>query len=97
MARYKYDRLSAEDNAFLVGEGPTTPMHVSAIEIFEAGPLRTEDGGIDVERPSGAAYRGGPPSDPPLSAEADLDPHRETVPSGSTTPHFQTSTTTCDT
>jgi diacylglycerol O-acyltransferase len=48
MAHYNYDRLNAEDNAFLVAEGPTTPMHVSAIEIFEAGPLRNEDGGIDV-------------------------------------------------
>ncbi|HXK24770.1 MAG TPA: wax ester/triacylglycerol synthase family O-acyltransferase [Myxococcota bacterium] len=44
-----YDRLSAEDNAFLLAEGPTTPMHVSAVEIFEAGPLRREDGGIDAD------------------------------------------------
>jgi WS/DGAT/MGAT family acyltransferase len=43
-----YDRLSAEDNAFLVAEGPTTPMHVSAVEIFDAGPLRRPDGGIDA-------------------------------------------------
>ena len=44
-----YDRLSAEDNAFLLAEGPTTPMHVSAIEIFDAGPLRRDDGGIDAD------------------------------------------------
>jgi WS/DGAT/MGAT family acyltransferase len=44
----RYDRLSAEDNAFLLAEGPTTPMHVSAIQIFEAGPLRRADGGIDA-------------------------------------------------
>jgi WS/DGAT/MGAT family acyltransferase len=43
-----YDRLSAEDNAFLVAEGPTTPMHASAVEIFDAGPLRRPDGGIDA-------------------------------------------------
>lgn len=44
-----YDRLSAEDNAFLLAEGPTTPMHASAVEIFDAGPLRREDGGIDAD------------------------------------------------
>ena len=49
MAKYRYDRLSALDNAFLVAETPTTPMHVAAIQIFEAGPLRTEDGGIDLD------------------------------------------------
>jgi len=43
-----YDRLSAEDNAFLLAEGPTTPMHASAVEIFDAGPLRRPDGGIDA-------------------------------------------------
>jgi WS/DGAT/MGAT family acyltransferase len=48
MAAGHYDRLSAEDNAFLLAEGPTTPMHVSAVEIFEAGPLRRPDGGIDA-------------------------------------------------
>ena len=48
MARYAYDRLSAQDASFLAAEGPHTPMHVSAIQIFEAGPLR-EEGGIDVE------------------------------------------------
>lgn len=53
MARYAYDRLSAQDGSFLAVEGPTTPMHVSAIQIFEAGPLRKEDGGIDM-----AAIRG---------------------------------------
>jgi diacylglycerol O-acyltransferase len=47
MPRYSYETLSAMDNAFLLAEGPTTPMHVSAIQLFEAGPL-SEDGGIDV-------------------------------------------------
>jgi WS/DGAT/MGAT family acyltransferase len=45
----RYDRLSAEDNAFLLAEGPCTPMHVAAIQIFDAGPLRREDGGIDAD------------------------------------------------
>lgn len=52
-----YDRLSAEDNMFLLTEGPTTPMHVSAVEIFEAGPLLKEDGGIDADAIR-QAYRG---------------------------------------
>jgi diacylglycerol O-acyltransferase len=45
---YFYDRLSVMDNTFLLSETPTTPMHVAAIEIFEAGPLQTADGGIDI-------------------------------------------------
>ncbi len=57
MARYAYERLSAMDNTFLVTETPTTPMHVAGIEIFEAGPLRRDDGGIDIERIR-AGYRG---------------------------------------
>jgi len=49
MARYAYERLSAQDNSFLAAEGPTTPMHVSAIQIFDAGPLALAEGGIDIE------------------------------------------------
>jgi len=47
VANYRYDRLSAQDNTFLLGETATTPMHVAGVMIFEAGPLRTDDGGID--------------------------------------------------
>jgi WS/DGAT/MGAT family acyltransferase len=47
---YAYQRLTALDRSFLVYEGPTTPMHVGATQIFEAGPLRGADGAIDVER-----------------------------------------------
>jgi len=54
---YFYDRLSVMDNTFLLSETPTTPMHVSAIEIFEAGPLRTAEGGIDIAKIR-AAYAG---------------------------------------
>ena len=50
MAHYNYDRLSFQDNSFLVFETPTSPMHVSSTLVYEAGPLRTEDGGIDIER-----------------------------------------------
>jgi WS/DGAT/MGAT family acyltransferase len=49
MARYNYERLSAQDNSFLLFETPKTHMHVSATQIYEAGPLATPDGGVDFE------------------------------------------------
>jgi len=48
VARYTYDRLSYEDNVFLQMETPSVPMHISGTQIFRAGPLASEDGGIDV-------------------------------------------------
>jgi WS/DGAT/MGAT family acyltransferase len=48
MARYNYDRLSAQDNSFLLFETPNLPMHVSSVLVFDAGPLRTPEGGVDV-------------------------------------------------
>lgn len=50
MPHYNYERLTALDNSFLVLEGPNTLMHVAATGIFEAGPLATSDGGVDIER-----------------------------------------------
>jgi WS/DGAT/MGAT family acyltransferase len=50
MFRYNYERLSAQDTSFLFLERPTVPMHVAATAIYEAGPLLTPEGGIDVER-----------------------------------------------
>jgi WS/DGAT/MGAT family acyltransferase len=50
MARYAYERLSAQDNGFLVWEKPGLPMHAGALQIFDAGPLQTPEGGIDFER-----------------------------------------------
>ncbi len=47
MARYTYERLSAQDNSFLLMEQPNVHMHVAATQIFEIGPLRTDEGGID--------------------------------------------------
>ncbi len=44
-----YDRLSALDNSFLLFEKPTAYTHVASTQIFEAGPLRLEDGGIDFD------------------------------------------------
>jgi WS/DGAT/MGAT family acyltransferase len=45
-----HDRLSFLDNSFLVMETPTSPMHVAGTATFDAGPLRTADGGIDIEK-----------------------------------------------
>ena len=45
-----YTRLSALDRSFLDIEDRTAHMHVGATCIFDAAPLRTESGGIDIER-----------------------------------------------
>ncbi|MEM9175907.1 MAG: wax ester/triacylglycerol synthase family O-acyltransferase [Myxococcota bacterium] len=50
MARYGYERLSAQDAGFLWAETPNQPMHVGAVAVFEIGPLVREDGGVDIER-----------------------------------------------
>ena len=50
MARYNYERLSAQDNSFLLMESPRHHMHVASTLIYECGPLRTETGGVDFER-----------------------------------------------
>ena len=47
MPPYNYDRLSAQDASFLVFETDNVPMHIAATQIYESGPLRTEDGGVD--------------------------------------------------
>jgi len=49
MARYNYDRLSAQDNSFLLFETHNLPMHVSSTMVFDSGPLRTPEGGIDFD------------------------------------------------
>jgi len=46
----RYQRLSAQDASFLVFEGPSTPMNVGGASVFEAGPLMTGEGGVDIER-----------------------------------------------
>ncbi len=45
-----YERLSASDRLFLEMETDEANLHVSACFLFDAGPLRTESGGIDFER-----------------------------------------------
>ena len=49
MPSYKYDPLSAQDNSFLQMETRNLPMHVASTQIFDAGPLATPEGGIDVD------------------------------------------------
>jgi len=50
VASYRYEILSPQDAAFLAAEGPTTPMHIGAAFVADAGPLATADGGIDIAR-----------------------------------------------
>ena len=50
MPHYAYERLGFLDNSFLIMEGPTTPMHVAGTATYEVGPLRTPEGGIDIDR-----------------------------------------------
>src|SRR5881397_1328533 len=45
-----YERFSAQDSSFLVFEDPNTHMHLGGIAIFDAGPLATPDGGVNIER-----------------------------------------------
>lgn len=45
-----FERLSARDRLFLDLEGPHAPQHVGAVCLFDAPPLQTADGAIDVER-----------------------------------------------
>jgi diacylglycerol O-acyltransferase len=47
MSNYNYERLSAQDASFLVFESSNTPMHISATQIYEIGPLTKDDGGVD--------------------------------------------------
>lgn len=48
MGDYWYDRLTALDSSFLMLEKPHAPLHVASTLTFDAGPLRTEDGGINA-------------------------------------------------
>jgi len=50
MAYSHYERLSGVDAMFLRIEEPNVHMHVGAVALFEAAPLRTSQGGLDIER-----------------------------------------------
>ncbi len=45
-----YERLSALDASFIGLEDSRCHMHVGGVFIFDAGPLTSESGGIDIER-----------------------------------------------
>lgn len=45
-----YDRLSALDASFLCFEESNSHWHEAAVMVFDAKPLRTEDGGLDFEK-----------------------------------------------
>ena len=45
-----YERLSAMDASFLGIEDQAAHMHVGAVMLFDAAPLRIADGGIDIDR-----------------------------------------------
>jgi diacylglycerol O-acyltransferase len=49
MPRYAYERLTALDNSFLLLEKPNSYMHVASTFIFDVGPLRRPEGGVDME------------------------------------------------
>jgi diacylglycerol O-acyltransferase / wax synthase len=49
MPKYAYDRLSAQDNNFLLWERGNVRMHIASALVCDAGPLERRGGGIDVE------------------------------------------------
>jgi len=49
MPKYAYDRLSAQDNNFLLWERGNVRMHIASTIVCDAGPLKQKDGGIDVD------------------------------------------------
>ncbi len=46
----RYERLSPLDRTFLDLEYPEAHMHVAGVTIFDAHPIRTAGGGIDIEK-----------------------------------------------
>ena len=50
MSGRSYELLSAQDSSFLSFETRDTHMHVGAIAVFEAAPLRSKSGGLEIER-----------------------------------------------
>lgn len=45
-----FERLSTLDEAFLTNESTACPMHVGAVLVLGAAPLRTGEGGVDFDR-----------------------------------------------
>ena len=65
MSSYAYERLSAQDASFLWAERSNQPMHIGALAIFDAGPLRMPEGGLEPplgrRRRLGSSGGAGPP------------------------------------
>ena len=49
MAQWHYDRLSSQDNTFLLWEQGNVRMHVASTNIFDIGPLKSATGGVDID------------------------------------------------
>jgi len=49
MSHTYYERLSALDASFLGFEQQNSHWHEAAVMVFDAGPLRTQDGGLDFD------------------------------------------------
>ena len=47
---FHYEPLSFLDSAFLAIESRSSHMHVAAVALFDAAPLKADHGGIDIER-----------------------------------------------
>ena len=50
MTEFHYEPLSYLDASFLALETANSHMHVTAVALFDAAPLKADDGGIDIER-----------------------------------------------
>lgn len=50
MADFHYEPLSYLDASFLALESRTSHMHVAAVVLFDAAPLKSDEGGIDIAR-----------------------------------------------
>ena len=45
---YHYERLAAESASFLLVEDERRYLHSITTQIFEPGPLATDEGGVDI-------------------------------------------------
>ncbi|MGH8872793.1 MAG: WS/DGAT/MGAT family O-acyltransferase [Acidimicrobiia bacterium] len=50
MTEFHYEPLTYLDASFLALETRTSHMHVAGVALFDAAPLKGEDGGIDIDR-----------------------------------------------
>ncbi|MFP3881735.1 MAG: WS/DGAT/MGAT family O-acyltransferase [Actinomycetota bacterium] len=50
MTDFHYEPLNHLDASFLALETPTSHMHVTGVALFDAAPLKNDEGGIDIER-----------------------------------------------